>query len=260
MDEPPALRANVLLVDDDPRNLEGLISVLRSADYDLVTARGGPEALALLLQQPFAVLILDVMMPEMSGFELAKLIRARHKTAETPIIFLTAYGTEEEDIIQGYELGAVDYLVKPAPPPILRAKVAAFVKMYLHNESEKRFLKNLAMLGQNIGHADNAHDPAWDRQYLELLERHIKSRHYYLGEIRGDMRRLASDFIALRLPATQVINLHARMSREFRDSLTARERIAFERDAQLFLLEFLTFMVEIAMDYERTLPVTVTSG
>ena len=123
-------RVNILLVDDDPRNLDVLESVLVSPDYQLFRARTANEALLALITYEFAVIILDVQMPEIGGLELAQIIKQRKKTQHVPIIFLTAYYQEDKDVLQGYGAGAVDYLSKPINPLILNSKVAVFVDLF----------------------------------------------------------------------------------------------------------------------------------
>ena len=120
---------NILLVDDEPRNLMVLESILDSADYQLTKAQSGQEALMALLAQDFALLVLDIEMPGMNGWELAQLIKKRKKTEHIPIIFLTAHYAEDEHILQGYTAGAVDYLTKPVNSAILRSKVAVFAHL-----------------------------------------------------------------------------------------------------------------------------------
>src|SRR5262245_28970528 len=127
---PPTTRASVLLVDDDPANLLALEVVLEDLGHDLVRASGGLEALRLLGQREFAVILLDVQMPGLDGFETARRIRNRENGRPTPIIFLTAYQDERFPIEEAYALGAVDYLLKPIVPVILRAKVSGFVELY----------------------------------------------------------------------------------------------------------------------------------
>src|SRR6266403_5569846 len=116
----------LLLVDDHAENLLALEAILEAPGQELVLARSGSEALRHLLQHDFAAIILDVMMPEMDGFETAALIRQRERSKHTPIIFLTALGRSEEALFKGYDIGAVDYLVKPILPSILKSKVEVF--------------------------------------------------------------------------------------------------------------------------------------
>ena len=122
--------ANILLVDDEARNLDVLDSLLDSPEYNLVRALTAERALMLLLDGDFAAIVLDIQMPGMSGIELATLIKQRRRTQHIPIIFLTAYFQEDKDVLQGYGSGAVDYLTKPIKPQILRSKIAVFVDLH----------------------------------------------------------------------------------------------------------------------------------
>lgn len=121
---------SILIVDDQPRNVRALQVALASADYRLVKAASGADALKCVLKQDFAVIVLDIHMPAMDGFETANLIRGRERSRTTPIIFLTADDRAGERVLQGYELGAVDYIYKPFVPRVLRAKVAIFVELF----------------------------------------------------------------------------------------------------------------------------------
>lgn len=121
---------SILLVDDQPRNVVALEAALASVDCSLVTANSGRDALKRLLTQDFALIVLDVHMPGMDGFETASLIRARERSRLTPIIFLTADNPAGARVLEAYRLGAVDYLYKPFDPNILRSKVSFFVELF----------------------------------------------------------------------------------------------------------------------------------
>jgi len=129
---PPPVNAavNILLVDDEVRNLDVLESVLQSPEYNLVRALTAERALRLLLDGEFAAIVLDIQMPEMTGIELANRIKQRKRTQDIPIIFLTAYFQEDKDVLQGYTIGAVDYLTKPINPQILKSKIAVFADLF----------------------------------------------------------------------------------------------------------------------------------
>ena len=122
---------NILIVDDEPKNLTVLETVLDSPRYRVIRAESADKALLALLKHEFAVLILDVQMPGITGFELAQMIKERKKTSEVPIIFLTAYYNEDQHVIEGYDSGAVDYLLKPINPAILRSKVSVLAELFL---------------------------------------------------------------------------------------------------------------------------------
>jgi len=124
------------MVDDHPENLLALEAVLSSPNYNLVCATSGKEALKCLLKQEFAVILLDVQMPGLNGFETAKLIRARAKTKQTPIIFITAISQDREHVERGYSVGAIDYIFKPFQPEILKSKIEKFVEMHEKYEEE----------------------------------------------------------------------------------------------------------------------------
>ena len=121
-------RVNILIVDDLPENQMVYRSILEESGQNLMTARSGEDALKLVLQHEFAVILLDVNMPGMNGFEIATLIRSRKKSSRTPIIFLTAF-TDEVRMAQGYASGAVDYLPTPVVPEIFKAKVRVFIEL-----------------------------------------------------------------------------------------------------------------------------------
>ena len=133
----PSSRANILLVDDIPANLLALEAVLDGLGANLVRATSGREALDLLGKFQFAVVLLDVKMPSLNGFETAKHMRESERTRHTPIIFLSAGETAEFPIAEAYRLGAVDYLVKPILPVVLKAKVAGFVELMDRRQAEE---------------------------------------------------------------------------------------------------------------------------
>src|SRR5579871_2304813 len=121
-------REKILLVDDSRENLVSLEAALEVLGQELVLAQSGAEALRHLLDTDFAAILLDVKMPGMDGFQTAKLIRSRRRSRHTPILFLTAYGSDEY-LFRGYDMGAVDFLFKPIVPEILRSKVGVFVQL-----------------------------------------------------------------------------------------------------------------------------------
>ncbi len=129
-------KVNILMADDHPENLLALEAVLSSPNYNLVSATSGKEALKCLLKQEFAVILLDVQMPGLNGFETAKLIRAREKTKHTPIIFITAISQDLDHVEKGYSVGAIDYIFKPFHPETLKQKIGKFVELYQKHEDE----------------------------------------------------------------------------------------------------------------------------
>jgi signal transduction histidine kinase/DNA-binding response OmpR family regulator len=121
--------ADVLVVDDDAKTLTAMTAMLEELGVTMVQARSGRQALLKLLEHDFAVILLDVQMPDLDGFETAEIIRARDRTRHTPIIFLTAFNQTDRQLMRGYGLGAVDFMFKPIVPEILRSKVAVFVEL-----------------------------------------------------------------------------------------------------------------------------------
>ena len=151
-------QVNILLVDDQPKNLLALESILGepAQNLSLVKAHSGRAALRHLLEKEFAVILLDVQMPEMDGFETASLIRERDKSRDTPIIFLTALSRSETNVFRGYELGAVDYIFKPFHPEILRSKVNVFVELFRKRAAIDRQAQQLAQLNEQTQSTLNA--------------------------------------------------------------------------------------------------------
>jgi CheY-like chemotaxis protein len=145
-------RAKILMVDDRPENLVALEAVLGGLDQTLVRAGSGEEALKALLLSDFAVILLDVQMPGMDGFETAAQIKRRDRTKDVPIIFLTAVTGGPHHAYRGYAAGAVDYLTKPFDPWILRAKVSVFVELHHKNQLLKE--QSVLLSGQLGGPAD----------------------------------------------------------------------------------------------------------
>jgi signal transduction histidine kinase len=138
-DEP----VRILVVDDRPANRLVMVEILKELGYPVVTAASGTEALRTLMHQDFAVILLDVNMPGINGFEVSKLIRERDRSAQTPIIFVTAVNVGEASVKHGYELGAVDYVSSPIVPEILRAKVGVFVELHRKTRQLERTAKRL---------------------------------------------------------------------------------------------------------------------
>ncbi len=143
---PAGERAGVLIVDDTPAKLVALGAIVSGMEMDIVMANSGEQALRQLLKRDFALILLDVNMPTMDGFETAKLIRSRPRSEHTPIIFVTAEANSEAERLHGYIRGAVDFICSPISPEILRAKVRVFVDLYtiqrqlmlLHERDELR--------------------------------------------------------------------------------------------------------------------------
>lgn len=147
-DAPP--KAKILVVDDEPKSLYALQELLGALGQELLVAQSGEEALKLALRHDFAVILLDVRMPGMDGFETAKLIRGRERSSQTPIIFLTAHADEVNSMFRGYAVGAVDYLTKPVVPEVLKSKVAVFVELHMKTERLRESEAKLRRLAAHL--------------------------------------------------------------------------------------------------------------
>ena len=143
-------KINVLVVDDHPENLLALEAILDGLGQNIVKAHSGAEALRCLLNQDFAVILLDVQMPDMDGFETATLVRNRERSRHTPIIFLTAFSASDNLLFKGYSLGAVDYLFKPIQPEVLTVKVAVFVDLFENTVEIKRQAAQLEAINTEL--------------------------------------------------------------------------------------------------------------
>src|SRR5262245_39986080 len=160
--------ANILLVDDRPQNLLALEAILQPLEQTLLSAHSGEDALRQLLRHEVAVILLDVQMPDLDGFETARLIKQRERTSHVPIIFVTAISKEEEQVFRGYSAGAVDYVFKPFNPDVLRSKVSVFIELYEKNEQLRRQAEQLK------------------EQELAELRRESEERYRFLAEAQPD--------------------------------------------------------------------------
>jgi two-component system sensor histidine kinase/response regulator len=221
---PGAKPVKILVVDDQSENLLSAEAVLESLGQEIVRAQSGREALRHLLTDDFAVILLDVMMPDMDGFETAELIRERDRSRTTPIIFVTALGKSEEHIFRGYDVGAVDYLTKPIVPEILRSKVAVFVELARKNaqlmehaellEQKNRELQNanaqLREADQEIGRLNNR----LERRVVELsdLNRELDAFGYTVShDLRAPMIRIDGFTRALEEHCGQQLDEQAKL-------------------------------------------------
>ena len=200
---------NILIVDDEPKNLTVLETLLDSPGYRLVRAESADQALLALVAEEFALLILDIRMPGMTGFELAQIIKGRKKTARVPIIFLTAYYNEDQHVLEGYGSGAVDYLHKPVNAPVLRSKVAVFAELYRKNREVE--VANRALVAE-VTERRRAEEQL--RELNENLDRLVAQRTRTLEKLEAELREAArrkDEFIAtlaheLRNPLAPVRN------------------------------------------------------
>jgi len=177
-------RINILMVDDSATNLLALESILRAPDRKLIRASSGEDALRYLLDNEAAVVLLDVYMPGIDGLQTAELIRGREKSRDIPIIFLTANTTGHTHLSRGYSLGAVDYIVKPIEPAILRSKVNVFVELFKKTREIKRQAQLLERRNEEIKNAnlerlrsliDLGHELAAEHEPAAVLRRFCRS-------------------------------------------------------------------------------------
>lgn len=246
IDAPAAVvdRPRVLVVDDDDRNLLAVATVLEDIG-EVVTANSGEEALRALLKGEFAVILLDVYMPGLDGYETAQIIRSRDQTKRIPIVFLSAVNKEAEHLLRGYAMGAVDYVFKPVDPVVLRSKVAVFVDLAAKTrEIEHKAAKEQALLDANL-RANN------ERLRAEQELRHAESQLFQaqkmdaIGKLTGGVAHDFNNLLAavigglgllerratLDAPQLEILAMTRRAAEQGSDLV--RRLLAFARRQQL---------------------------
>jgi two-component system sensor histidine kinase/response regulator len=218
----------ILLVDDSPENLLSAGAVLEALGQEVIMAESGREALRQLLDHDFAVIVLDVMMPEMDGFETAALIRQRERSHLTPIIFLTALGRSEEHMLRGYDLGAVDYMTKPFVPEILRSKVSVFVE--LHRKSVL-LSQQSALLERRNSELQHAIHRSWQaEEEIKALNRHLERQLEELNEVNRELEAFSySASHDLRGPLNRIAGFSRALLEFHAESLNDEGRVFLNR-------------------------------
>ncbi|HXO30494.1 MAG TPA: response regulator, partial [Thermoanaerobaculia bacterium] len=233
-------RVNILVVDDNAENRLSLEAILSEPGQNVVTAASGRDALRRLLEQEFAVILLDVKMPVMDGFETAALVRQRKSSERTPIIFITAF-SDDIHIARGYSLGAVDYIVSPVVPEVLRSKVAVFVELFRKTEQIRRQAESLRRRGDQLYHLTEA----------SLAINSVNS----LGEILEIVTETARDLLAPRCALTTTTLDQAQRPQRINVLEIVAEDGAKECDHQRFTAQA-TAMTAALADQGRTVLLT----
>jgi signal transduction histidine kinase len=261
-------RVNILLVDDQPSRLLTYESILSQLGQNLVSARSGLEALEKLMKQEFAVVLLDVSMPDMDGFEAARLIHEHPRYEKTPIIFVTGVHVSELDRLTGYKVGAVDYVSIPVVPEILRSKVAVLVELYLKRRELRELNRTLAQANEQLALANTTLQAEKARELeklnlvlqranteLEQANRTLKSEVTERARVEQALKeadRHKDEFLAmlaheLRNPLAPILNAIGLM----RKKPLPDPQLAWSRDVIERQVEHLTRLVDDLLDVSR---------
>jgi len=260
-------KVNILLVDDQPARLLTYEAVLAELGQNLVTARSGLEALEKLMREEFAVVLLDVSMPDMDGFEAARLIHDHPRFERTPIIFVTGVHISELDRLKGYKVGAVDYVSIPVVPEILRSKVAVLVELYCKRRELRELNRNLALANERLAQANLALREERTRE-LEQFNATLQRANEQLARANRSLQREVSEraraedalkeadrrkdeFLAmlaheLRNPLAPILNAVQLM----RMDLSAKQ-LSWSREVIERQLSYLTRLVDDLLDVSR---------
>jgi signal transduction histidine kinase len=237
---------DILAVDDNPANLLAIEAALGSFQGRVVRANSGREALRLLLERDFALVLLDVKMPTMDGFETARMIRARKRSSHTPIIFITAHDRTDSEVLAAYELGAVDFLAKPVVPDVLRAKVAVFVEL-------QRRTAEVARQAELIrSHERREHERALSEERSSWEAEALRRQMDQLAE--ADRRK--DQFLAvlsheLRNPLAPLVTGLELLRDQLADNPHIDSRVVRTREIMARQVEHLTRLVDDLLDISR---------
>jgi two-component system, sensor histidine kinase len=245
---------DILVVDDTPENLTAIGVALDDLDYRLVKVQSGKEALRRLLKQDFALILLDVQMPTMSGFETARLIRARDRSKHVPIIFITAYDRDDAEVLEAYRLGAVDFLLKPIQPEILKAKASVFVELQRRTQEVERQAEQIR--AHVLQERESWLTEQRSRMEAEALKQRLEEQRVHAAELEKLNRRLEEDdrrkdeFIAvlgheLRNPLAPLVN-GLELLDVANDDTVERARVVMRRQ-----VEHLIRLVDDLLDMSR---------
>ncbi len=251
MSEDP--RVKILLVDDRPENLVALQAILEPLGQILVQANSGAEALKCILQHEFAVILLDVQMPDMNGFDVAQIIKSREKSRFIPVIFLSAISKEDAYVFKGYSMGAVDYVFKPFNPDVLRSKVAVFVDLYLKQQQLRQQSELLAESQRReleLQHrTELLETEAKSAAKLAELNEELHTRQIELEQAMGVRNRFyASMSHELRTPINAVIGYSTLLIDNIYGPLNEKQREGLQRTlkAARHLLELVNDVLDLS--------------
>jgi len=246
-------RVNVLLVDDRPENLLALEAILEPLGQDLIRANSGPEALKRVLEIDLSVILLDVQMPGMNGFEVAEIIKSRERSRTIPIIFLSAISKEDAYVFKGYSMGAVDYVFKPFNPDVLRSKVAVFVDLFLKQREIQRqgdLLRESQKRELELEHRTSLLETeARSAAKLSQMNDELHRRQIALEQAMGARNRFyASMSHELRTPINAVIGYSTLMLDNIYGPLNAKQKEGLQRTlkAARHLLELVNDVLDLS--------------
>ena len=273
-------RVCVLIVDDKLEKQTALFSIVSRMSLDAVVVDSGKEALRQLLKRDFAVILLDVRMPGMDGYETAMMIRSRPRSEHTPIIFVTAEAMSDEEKIKGYALGAVDWMLSPIVPEVLQAKIQVFADLFRLNrltqlqaeelkEHNKRLRQEIASIAQ-IQISGNGHSitkplvdshpsifQQWVDRYANLLEHAVRRQNYQVDyDVSGKLSDLALEMAQIQADPHDVVLLHNNVLQKYFETLDPRAVQIYLDEARLMVLELMGFL---AIWYKSKVPKASTT-